>query len=50
MNSKNDIFQKYKVKKQKLSTTMNRQHTQKIILCNSKMSKLRKHSVAKTSS
>ena len=57
MNTKNDIFQKHKDKNQKLSTPMNLQHTQnalktqkKMSLCISKMSKLKKHSVAKTRS
>ena len=51
-----DIFQKHKDKNRKLSTSMNCQQThnaltsQKMSLCISKMSKLKKHSVAKTRS
>ena len=56
MNTKNGIFQKHKEQNQKLSTPMNRQQThnslttQKASLCISKMSKLKKYSVAKTRS
>ena len=56
MNTKNDIFKKHKDKNRKPSTTMNLQQThnalttQKLSICISKMSKLKKHSVAKTRS
>ena len=56
MNTKNGIFQKHKEQNQKLSTPMNCQQThnslttQKASLCISKMSKLKKYSVAKTRS
>ena len=56
INTKNDIFEKQKYQNLKLSTPMKFQQThnaltpQKISLCISKMSKLKKHSVAKTRS
>ena len=55
-NTKKDIFQKHKDQNQKLSTPKNVQQThnavtfQKLSLCFSKMSKLKKHSVTKTRS
>ena len=56
MNTEKDIFQKHKVQNQKFNTLMIIQHyhnalkNQKTLLYISKMSKLKKHSVAKTRS
>ena len=56
MNTKKDIFEKHKHQNPKPRTHMNSQHThnaitnQKAALHISKMSKLKKHSVAKTRS
>ena len=55
-NTKKDIFQKHKDQNQKHNTPMNRQHTHKALITRkkslsiSKMSKLKKHSIAKTRS